>query len=91
MQSEIAQAVASSLKVTLLGKGANAHQPGSTRSVEAHNAYLQGHYYFERSDVEGWRRALGFYDDAIRLDPDAMAYAERGGPGAWPPTRPERM
>jgi len=84
VQSEIAQAVASSLKVTLLGKGANAHRSGSTKSVEAHNAYLQGHYYFERSDAEDWRRALVFFDDAIRLDPDyAMAYAERGVTWSW--------
>jgi serine/threonine-protein kinase len=84
VQSEIAQAVASSLKVTLLGKDANARQTGATSSVEAHNAYLQGHYYLERRDVEGWRKALAFFDEAIRLDPEyALAYAERAETWSW--------
>ena len=84
VQSEIAQAVADSLKVTLLGKEAKARRDSSTKSVDAHNAYLQGHYYFERRDIEGWRKALGFFDEAIRLDPDyALAYAERAETRSW--------
>ena len=54
----------------------------STENVEAHNAYLQGHFYFQRRNVEDYRKAIGFFDQAIRLDPDyALAYAERAE--AW--------
>ena len=45
VQTEIAQAVAASLELTLLGKDTTAAN-ASTQSVEAHNAYLQGHFYF---------------------------------------------
>ena len=84
VQSEIAQAVADSLKVTLLGAEAKARQDSSTKSVDAHNAYLQGHFYLEHRDIDGWRKALGFFDEAIRLDPDyALAYAERAETWSW--------
>src|SRR5947199_1242041 len=47
VQTEIAQAVAASLELTLLGKDTTAAN-ASTQNVEAHNAYLQGHFYFAR-------------------------------------------
>src|SRR5262249_25179715 len=43
VQEEIAEAVADSLKVTLLGTQENQNQI-ATNNVEAHNAYLQGHF-----------------------------------------------
>src|SRR5262249_39711946 len=49
---------------------------------EAHNAYLLGRYYFQRRNLDDYRRAVSHYDEAIRLYPDyAMAYAERSE--AW--------
>ena len=76
VQQEIATAVASSLKVTLLGS--DERPSANPKSTEAHNAYLQGHYYFQRRNLEDFRKAVGHYDEAIRLDPDyALAYAER--------------
>src|SRR5436309_11655186 len=81
VQTEIAQAVAASLELTLLGKDTTAAN-ASTQNVEAHNAYLQGHFYFARRNVEDYRKAVGFFDKAIRIDPDyALAYAERAE--AW--------
>src|SRR4029077_577725 len=47
VQSEIAEAVAVSLELTLLGTEERSAQNAATKSVEAHNAYLQGHFYFE--------------------------------------------
>src|SRR5207244_8307493 len=70
-------AVAESLKVTLLGSQDKSSQM-ATNSVEAHNAYLQGHFHFQRRNLEDYRKAVGYFDQAIRLDPDyALAYAER--------------
>lgn len=81
VQEEIATAVAESLKVTLLGSQEKSSQM-ATKSVEAHNAYLQGHFYLQRRNVEDYRRAIGYYDQAIELDPEyALAYAERSE--AW--------
>jgi TolB-like protein/lipoprotein NlpI len=82
VQAEIAQAVAASLELTLLGSKDAPAANASTQSVEAHNAYLQGHFYFARRNVEDYRKAISFFDQAIRLDPDySLAYAERSE--AW--------
>jgi len=84
VQAEIAGAVATSLELTLLGTDDTSTKNISTNSVEAHNAYLQGHFYFQRRNLEDYRMAVGFFDQAIRLDPDyAMAYAERSEAWAW--------
>jgi TolB-like protein len=78
VQQEIATAVASSLKATLLGSGQQPAANPATKNTEAHNAYLQGHYYFQRRNLEDYRKAVRLYDEAIRLDPEyALAYAER--------------
>jgi TolB-like protein len=82
VQQEIANAVASSLKVTLLGSDERASTNRTTPNTEAHNAYLLGHYHFQRRNLEDYRKAIGYYDEAIRLDPNyALAYAERSE--AW--------
>ncbi len=78
VQEEIARAVAESLKVTLLGSQDRPAQRGARSNVEAHNAYLQGHFHFQRRNLEDYRKAVGYFDQAIQLDPDyALAYAER--------------
>src|SRR5947208_16471189 len=82
VQEEIAKAVAESLKVTLLGSQDRPAQRGAPSNVEAHNAYLQGHFLFLRRNLEDYRKAVGYFDQAIRLDLDyALAYAERSE--AW--------
>ena len=80
LQEEIARAVAESLKVTLLGS--ESAQRSAPTNAEAHNAYLQGHFHFQRRNLEDYRKAVGYFDQAIRLDPNyALAYAERSE--AW--------
>jgi TolB-like protein len=82
VQAEIAKAVATSLELTLLGTDDRAAKNASTNSVEAHNAYLQGHFYFERRNLEDYRKSVAFFEQATRLDSDyALAYAERSE--AW--------
>jgi TolB-like protein/phage shock protein PspC (stress-responsive transcriptional regulator) len=82
VQTEIAQAVAASLELTLLGGKDTTAANAPTQNVEAHNAYLQGHFYFARRNTEDYRKAISFFDQTIRLDPDyALAYAERSE--AW--------
>jgi len=77
VQQEIASAVAESLRVTLLGSKEKSTQM-ATNSVEAHNAYLQGHFYSVRRNAEDYRKAIDYFDQAIQFDPDyALAYAER--------------
>src|SRR5437762_8220346 len=100
VQQEIATAVASSLKITLLGSHERTSATPATKNTEAHNAYLLGHYHFQRRNLEDFRKAVAHFDEAIRLDPDyALAYAERSeawtligdlsgqGKTAWPKAR----
>jgi serine/threonine-protein kinase len=78
VQQEIAAAVASSLKTTLLGPDQRPAQTSRTPNAEAHNAYLLGHHHFQRRNIDDYRKAVGYFDEAIRLDPEyALAYAER--------------
>lgn len=78
VQQEIARAVAESLKVTLLGTDSRSAQASATDNAEAHNAYLQGHFYLVRRNTEDFRKAIDYYDQAIQLDPNyALAHAER--------------
>jgi TolB-like protein/tetratricopeptide (TPR) repeat protein len=80
VQQEISRSVAESLKVTLLGSDST--QKSAPKNVEAHNAYLQGHFHFQRRNLEDYRKAVDYFDQAIRLDPNyALAYTERSE--AW--------
>ena len=82
VQSEIAGAVAKQLKVALLGNNGQAAQLAtaatpSNQNVEAYNALLQGNFYFNRRTAEDTRKAIGYYEEAIRLDPRyALSYAK---------------
>jgi TolB-like protein/Tfp pilus assembly protein PilF len=81
VQSEIAGAVAKQLKVALLGNNGQAAPlaPAATPSnqnVDAYNALLQGNFYDNRNTAKDTRTAIGYYEEAIRLDPRyALAYA----------------
>ena len=71
VQEEIANAVAESLKVRLIGSDAPSQNPA------AHNAVLQSDFYFQQQTVESVRKAITFLQEAVGLDPNyALAYAK---------------
>ncbi len=82
VQSEIAGAVAKQLQVALLNQNGQTAQLSTTatpsnQNVEAYNALLQGNFYGNRNTTEDFRKAIGSYEEAIRLDPRyAFAYAK---------------
>jgi len=82
VQSEIAGAVAKQLNVALLGHdGQNAQlataATPSNQNVDAYNALLQGNFYFYRHTADDTRKAIDYYEEAIRLDPRyALAHAK---------------
>jgi TolB-like protein/Flp pilus assembly protein TadD len=76
VQSEIATAVTEQLKIKLLGAPAKSDAAPSNDNLAAYNALQQGTFYFRLSTEEGTRKAIEFYDEAVRLDPRyALAYA----------------
>ena len=106
VQSEIAGAVANQLKVALLGTNGQSTQlttaaKPSNQNVEAYNALLQGKFYFNRRTADDTRKAIGYYEEAIRLDPRyALAYAKlslaagslaSGYPGSVAPREVEEL
>jgi len=81
LQTEIANAVANALKVTLLGDFGAKIELGGTRNPAAFDAYLRGLKLargpsFNSADTLA---AIAAYSDAVRLDPNyAIAFAARG-------------
>jgi TolB-like protein/Tfp pilus assembly protein PilF len=79
LQTEIATAVASALKVTLLGDVADKVELGGTRNPAAFDAYLRGakalSSIHEAKDILA---PIAAFTEAIRLDPHyALAFASR--------------
>ncbi|HUQ48179.1 MAG TPA: protein kinase [Gemmatimonadaceae bacterium] len=73
VQDEIARAVASQLKVKLSDDQRLTRV--DTQDPEAHSAYLQGLYLWNRRNAQGLRKAIALFADAVRRDPTyAQAY-----------------
>ena len=79
LQTEIATAVASALKVPLLGNAAGKIELGGTRIPAAFDAYLQGSKALLTGQSEkDTQTAIAAYNEALRLDPNyALAFAAR--------------
>jgi TolB-like protein/tetratricopeptide (TPR) repeat protein len=79
LQTEIATAVASALKVTLLVDVAAKVELGGTRNPSAFDAYLRGARADSlRHETKDLPAAIAGYTEAIRLDPHyALAFAAR--------------
>jgi TolB-like protein len=79
LQTDIANAVTSALKVALLGNVAQKIEMGGTHNSAAFDAYLHAtRIYHGDLDDKSMGVALAGYSEAIRLDPAyATAYADR--------------
>jgi serine/threonine-protein kinase len=78
LQADIAEAVASALKVKLLGDAATEMKVGGTRNPAAYDAYLRSaSAYWQVSSASDNESVRAGYQEALRLDPNfALAYAE---------------
>jgi len=76
LDNEMARAVAKEIKVTLTPEDEARLGRARTVNPAAHEAYLQGHYLLDRRTKAGVDKALGYFQQAIELDPTyASAYA----------------
>src|SRR5262245_39519867 len=66
VQDDISASVAGALKAKLEG------QPAKTKETnpETYNAYLQGRYFYDRRSKEDLEKAIGYYEEALRIDPN---------------------
>jgi len=76
VRSEVAEKVAETLKVRLLGEEKRKIDKKPTENLEAYNLYRQGRFYGDQVSEEGIKKALPFFEQAIQKDPRfALAYA----------------
>lgn len=76
IQDEISKMIVDILKIKLSGKQTN-HLAGSfTKNPEAHEDYLKGRYHWNKRTDEDIKKAIGYFEDAIRKDSNyAAAYS----------------
>ena len=76
VQSEIASAVVEQLKLKLLGGDAPVPLAAREPSLPAYTAMLQGAHLAPNFNEPDMRKAIVYFEEATRLDPDyALAYA----------------
>ncbi len=76
VQNELANLVADKLNTELskVEKGNITERP--TQNLEAYDQYLQGRYYWNKGNEPSFRKAIGFFNQAIKLDTNyARAYS----------------
>jgi adenylate cyclase len=96
VQTELAQTIVQQLRSQLTGGAAGstdkakieaevqAAEKGGTKNAEAHQAYLQGRFYQNRSSEKSIGEALSFYQRAVELDPAyALAWAGVAQAHTW--------
>jgi len=76
VQDEITLAVVDALKLKLLGAKKTAVLKRYTDNTEAYELYLKGLYHSKKDTVDGWFKAIEYYEQSIAIAPDyALAYA----------------
>ena len=66
VQDEITRAITDALKVKLAGA-----RPAQKQNTEAHDLYLQGVFFSNKSTEEGLRKALEFFQRSLEKDPNS--------------------
>ena len=76
VQDALAGAIAGSLKLRLSGDEQQRVARRDTGDAGAYQSYMKGRYYWNQRTNDGYRKAIGFFRDAIEADPAyARAYA----------------
>jgi TolB-like protein/Flp pilus assembly protein TadD len=79
VESEIAKTVAENLQVKLNGRAEKVLAARPTENPQAHELYLKGRYFWNKRTTQNLEKAIGFFQQAIDLDPNyALAYAGLG-------------
>jgi TolB-like protein/DNA-binding winged helix-turn-helix (wHTH) protein/Flp pilus assembly protein TadD len=69
VETEVAQRIATALEATLTGSEAQSVMAKPTTSVEAHEAYLKGRYFWNKRTIEGFKQAAEYFGRAVERDP----------------------
>ncbi len=76
VRSEVAQRVAATLKVRLLGEEKKRLDQKPTENLEAYNLYLRGRYFWNKRTPDGIKQAIEQFQQSVERDPSfALGYA----------------
>lgn len=76
VQDRVAEQVAQALIPQMTGEEHRLLAKRYTESTEAYRLYILGRYHRSKLDVEGWKKAIEYFNRAIELDPNyALAFA----------------
>jgi TolB-like protein/Tfp pilus assembly protein PilF len=75
-ESDIAKAIADTLRAKLTGSEQHALTARPTESTEAHQLYLRGRYFWNKRTGADFKKSIDYFNQAIDKDPNyALAYA----------------
>jgi TolB-like protein/DNA-binding winged helix-turn-helix (wHTH) protein/Flp pilus assembly protein TadD len=84
VEDDVANDVAREIRVRLTSKQKAELAQSHTVNPEAFDAYLQGHYYFERDSDKDTNMATKYFERATQLDPSyALAWVELSRARKW--------
>ena len=69
LQAELASAIAREVNVRLTPSEQSRLTAPRSVNPEAHDAYLKGRYFFNRPSDDNLQKAIGQFEDAVRLSP----------------------
>jgi TolB-like protein/Flp pilus assembly protein TadD len=76
VQAEISRAIAENLRLRLTGVQERRLSKRSTENARAYQLYLTGMFHMRRGNLDGYRNALDYLQQAVTLDPNfALAFA----------------
>jgi TolB-like protein/DNA-binding winged helix-turn-helix (wHTH) protein len=76
LQDEVARDIAAEVRISLTPQEQSRLSAEKTISPRAYDAYLRGRYLWGQRNVEGITKARGYFEQAVREDPNfALAYS----------------
>ena len=90
LEQEIARRILEKLRLRTRKRATKVQKP--TENTDAYQLYLKGRYFWNKRTLEGFRRSIECFDEALHLDPNfalahaglADAYSFMGGYGYFP-------
>ena len=76
LQNRVSSAIVDEIRINLSPEDKERLAKNPSVSPEAYEDYLKGRYYWNKRSGDGFTKAIGYFEDATRKDPQyALAYA----------------
>lgn len=80
VQAEVARTVSEKLRLRLTGAQEQQLTKRATENAQAYQLYLTGMFHQRKANLEGYKKALDYFNQAVALDPNfALAFASMPG------------